>query len=483
MTGWPCSVGLPVQCYISLVQSYQSIPYIHAMFAGLLAIASLVFSLTSLYRVVFCVRAIMKAHPEFGLMKALVHDIGDDMPALAELETISPGVYHQILYHESFTFHPWGLAAFIPGTVRRLGIFAKPEKTKETEKPEQPKTSKKTEEPEQSETSVATEEAAVPEEQKAPEAPKVLEEEKKYRYVDNAAPLFELVEKTLNNNRARLQEAANDLVGFLNKKEHPGKEEGKICKDKQAYCYRPYEKPLLVRFLAHSRNTLKTTENADMVPEEVMESYAYIKKNFARLESDAFVASVIILARKAKREGRNLVLGVETDWVPGMDKRSLQRDLINPFLSELRTMDDKLKSMGLDNVVIVHKNKEEIIDAVKKEMGDEQDDLSNLVMFASEDVLANFMRKTHLDRIKDPKKRPFLAAVDPSLVQKHHNETGDLGDHYSVQMLEMLLLTLELAYGIGNVDVDKVPFVEEYNPSARFVQYLPRAEVLTEKNT
>ncbi|MFQ5953024.1 MAG: radical SAM protein, partial [Candidatus Omnitrophota bacterium] len=84
-----------------------------------LSIVTLVFALTSFERVMNSMRAVRKAHPKFGVWKALTHDISHDKAALDKLGDISLYARYQIMNHETYKFHVPGLIAFIPEFISR----------------------------------------------------------------------------------------------------------------------------------------------------------------------------------------------------------------------------------------------------------------------------------------------------------------------------------------------------------------------------
>jgi hypothetical protein len=186
------------------------------------------------------------------------------------------------------------------------------------------------------------------------------------------------------------------------------------------------------------------------------------------LEAEAMISAMIILARKAKREGQSLIIGLETDWIPGSNKGDLQRDAINPLVREIESLGDKMRSMGLDNVVICHENGEGLAESIVKQAEDTSTDLSNVVVLASEKTVKSesfaCLRSTFGN------KRAFLAAVDTSLLR---DAAPDDFQELRIRIMDMLLLALELASG---KKTPALPIVKEYDELLRLVVFLPEAE-------
>ncbi len=93
----------------------RNLSYTEFMVLPALITLTLIFTVTSLIRVLASFKAIYMAHPEFTLWQILTHNIGHDNMVLSLLKDISPYTYNQILFHETFKFHTAGLATFIPG--------------------------------------------------------------------------------------------------------------------------------------------------------------------------------------------------------------------------------------------------------------------------------------------------------------------------------------------------------------------------------
>jgi galactokinase/mevalonate kinase-like predicted kinase/radical SAM superfamily enzyme YgiQ (UPF0313 family) len=194
-----------------------------------------------------------------------------------------------------------------------------------------------------------------------------------------------------------------------------------------------------------------------------------------RSESDNVIASIIVLARKAKRDGQKLIIGLDTGWIPGMDETGYgtQRDAIGPVITEIENLGDKLHSLGLDNVTVIHKNGEELSDALLAERRKTGTKFSNIVVLASRAALAS-ERFAEL-RSTDSEERAFLAAVDPAEIEAYmagHPGRESAG-RLNIELLKMLSIALDLASG---KEPPQMPLILSYDRKLRIVTFLPKAE-------
>ncbi len=213
----------------------------------------------------------------------------------------------------------------------------------------------------------------------------------------------------------------------------------------------------------------------------VLEDTGYAVRESERInEEDAargIVSATIVLARQAKREGRDLVLGLETDWIPGYQKGALQHNAIDGLIKQIESLGDDLRSMGMDNVKIVSKKKDELLDnwadRIEAEL-DEAGDFSNIIILGSTETIGSF-DNNKLGNIENDK-RAFLAGVDAGKLQQFYAENGEAWDkQVNIEIMEMLLIALELAVGKG----DPVsPIIADLDRVRRIVIFRPKAEPL-----
>ncbi len=193
-----------------------------------------------------------------------------------------------------------------------------------------------------------------------------------------------------------------------------------------------------------------------------------VREGMLSFETEALVSAMIIMARKAKREGQNLIIGLETDWIPGSGKGDLQHDAINPLIKEIESLGDKMRAMGLDNVIICHDKGAGLAEGVLKSADETSTGLSNVVVLASEKTVMSEsfsrLRSTFGNR------RAFLAAVDTSLLRDTApNDFQEL----RIRIIGMLSMALELATGKKAPDLS---IIREYDETLRLVVFLPAAE-------
>ena len=67
-----------------------------------LGILSVTLCLSSFIRVMDCLRAVRKIHPELSVWRALNYDVGSDKKVLNKLKDISIYTYYQVRKHEIF---------------------------------------------------------------------------------------------------------------------------------------------------------------------------------------------------------------------------------------------------------------------------------------------------------------------------------------------------------------------------------------------
>jgi stalled ribosome alternative rescue factor ArfA len=185
----------------------------------------------------------------------------------------------------------------------------------------------------------------------------------------------------------------------------------------------------------------------------------------------SMVSAMMVQARKAKREDKKFVIGIDTSWIPGSAKGSLQSQAITPLLNGIQNLDSVLRSHGMDNVVVVRGEGEDLLQKMEKEAGS-KDALSRSVVLASEKTIAA-IQKAFKDNIKDS---PFMAMVDPRELEKASKGKGSYDqEQLYIQIVTMLMMAVELQ--ASNTPIPNNPLIKDYDPVNKLVRFLPKAEM------
>ncbi|MCX5678999.1 MAG: UTP--glucose-1-phosphate uridylyltransferase [Candidatus Omnitrophica bacterium] len=197
------------------------------------------------------------------------------------------------------------------------------------------------------------------------------------------------------------------------------------------------------------------------------------ENNLNQFEADSAVGDLIILARRAQRENQKLIIGLETDWIPGMNvKGSLQRNAIAALMKEIDGIGETLKSMGLDNVEVIRGSGNDLANTLLTEADKTHTSLHNIVVMAS----TNTINSNSFTALKDANEndRPFLAGIDPTELMKLYDEFGETtSKQLYIRLMQMLYMTLELASG---KEPPQIPLIMSYDKKTRTVIFLPKAE-------
>ena len=268
-----------------------------------------------------------------------------------------------------------------------------------------------------------------------------------------SSQLFGIVESSLNNERAKYIEAGNKLAEGLDKNMATAEIRERVQK------------------------AIGTIEKLDQkgVSPEVLANIELLKKNLNQFEADGAVGSLIVLARKAKKEDQKLIIGLETDWIPGINVRnSLQRQAITALMKEIDSIAEALQSMGLDNVEIIRGNGNQLADAIltAKEAGNTPTKMHNIVVMAS----ANTINSDGFAALRnsDESDRPFLTGIDPTELIKLYTEYGEtVSKQLYIRLASLLYMTLELAAG---KEPPQSPIIVSYDKKMRILMLLPKAD-------
>ena len=206
---------------------------------------------------------------------------------------------------------------------------------------------------------------------------------------------------------------------------------------------------------------------------EIVESSKLLKNNLNQFEADGAVGSLIVLARKAKRENQKLIIGLETDWIPGISvKGSLQKNAIAVLMKEIDSIGEALRSMGLDNVEIVHESGSQLADSLTKAANDSHTNMRNIVVMASKETITSDSFRAFRDA--NEKDKPFLAGIDSIELIKLYEQFGESVSHQlHIELTKLLYMTLEIAAG---KEPPKAPWIQ-YDSAARILFLVPSADL------
>jgi hypothetical protein len=280
-----------------------------------------------------------------------------------------------------------------------------------------------------------------------------------------ATGLFEILESQVNNERTEIVEAANNVIATISRNDaFVGNVDVAELNKSQA----------TAALKDRIRQVISTVESLDEkhVPVELQATVDHLKKRIDQLEADGIVASVINLARKAKYENQKLIIGLETDWIPGYNEiGSLQHQAMNPVIQQIESIPGILRSMGLDNVVLVHANSKDLADSLIKEADKTNTRLSNVVVLASKGTVES----SSFDSLRSTptEAKAFIAAIDPMELEKFLKTNKDSLKYLDIKILEMLSIALDIAAG---KEPPNIPMVISYNRSLRIIMLLPKAE-------
>ncbi len=272
--------------------------------------------------------------------------------------------------------------------------------------------------------------------------------------------------RSSNNTKAMFEEAANRVVSLLRSEsmlKGPSSDH-EIKRQMTAAEIRERAEKIIVAAKAADRSRL---------PPDFGEYVALLKDNLERLEPDAITASLIVKARRASREGKKLIIGIETDWIPGInDKSSLQHNTVSPLIKAVEAVAATLRSLNLEDVVeVVHSDAKNLAGEIMKRAGNDTSNLSNVVILASSNTVDSpgfeILKSTPLEE------RAFIAAVDTTELEKWYKENEYSTKQPDVKIVEMLSIALELS--VGNIEFSKLPIVLGYDAGKRLVIFLPRA--------
>jgi starch phosphorylase len=280
-----------------------------------------------------------------------------------------------------------------------------------------------------------------------------------------AGQLFTLVENTLNSERSKAVSAAKALGSLLEARFNAGTAEPAFTLGVDASA--ADAKSAIEGLISEAERLL-----GGSMPDDIGGVVSLLKNSVGRIEADSLVASMIAMARRANIEGRHLVIGVETGWMSGYGgEKASQQKAMRPLIQEIEQLGAKLRSLGLDNVTVIHKEGDELADALLSTSRSTDTPLSNVVVLAAKSTVdSNAFAAL---RSEPGREGAFIAAVDPAELVRYAREHGDSTELLNIKVVEMLCIALELASG---KEPPHTPLIINYDKGRRIVVFLPKAE-------
>ena len=295
-------------------------------------------------------------------------------------------------------------------------------------------------------------------------------------YGKEAEERFKLLNTIINNRRSRLVEDSNVLIRYI-KEEDPGFMRKGLPKqiNRDENVAKLFMKmSVLLGAVANGEKWYEEKwEDRKDLPNKVRFAAADISKNIDKLEVDNIISSIIILARRAKQEKQRMIIGVELDWIP----RGPMNTKLDSLISEMKKLIADLGKMGLDNLVLVNSNSENLAGDIFSEMRKRTDGYSgetkpsNVIVLASnstiKDHVFNDLRST-----KDNPKRALLAGVNMIDIGEKSGLEYQLNP---VEITRMLSIAVDFALG-KFIDVkDLINLKVEYDGTFRNIIFWPKA--------
>lgn len=284
-----------------------------------------------------------------------------------------------------------------------------------------------------------------------------------------AAKLFEIVEEAANSRRKEFAKEAGQVISAVSSNAKGGfvSDDSMFGKDKAS---------LALTLEVERALAAMDSMEASSFSEDIATKAAELKKNLKQFTADGGVASLIVLARNAKRENQKLIIGLETDWIPeAKNVTSLQHNAISALTREINSIGATLRLMGLDNVEIIQGGKDQLAKAVLDRAGATGTKMKNIVVMASIDTIGSDSFKAFNEA--DDKDRPFIAGVDPRTLLELYKEHGeDVEKQLYVKFAELLYLTLELAAG---KEPPMSSVIVSFDKNKRLLILLPNADIMS----
>ncbi|MBF0252643.1 MAG: UDP-N-acetylglucosamine 2-epimerase (non-hydrolyzing) [Candidatus Omnitrophica bacterium] len=197
---------------------------------------------------------------------------------------------------------------------------------------------------------------------------------------------------------------------------------------------------------------------------------ALFSQSIVEIEVDSVLSNIIVLARKADRGGTNLILGIDFNWIPDLDKEGVTKNAINPLLTRIRLLDKKLKAMGLNKVVVIHGSGDELADNIGKEVPLGKGDYSNVIVLGPK----NMLKKDSFNYLRGntARKGAFFTCIDSA---EPVSKTSADAEYYITEVLEMLNIALNFAMG-KDITIHSMVNMETSDIANRLIMLMPRPE-------
>ncbi|MBF0217142.1 MAG: DUF692 family protein [Candidatus Omnitrophica bacterium] len=132
------------------------------------------------------------------------------------------------------------------------------------------------------------------------------------------------------------------------------------------------------------------------------------------VQAENLLATLMVLGRKAQRENKKLVIGIETDWIPGYkEKGSLEHEALFPLIEAISGLEGKLRKLGIDNVELIHcKSAELARTLLDKIAADHRVSANNMMVLASEETLRSDLFRAL--ESTETECKAFIGEIDPT---------------------------------------------------------------------
>jgi len=288
--------------------------------------------------------------------------------------------------------------------------------------------------------------------------------------------LFELVENTINNRRSETVVSVNAISEYL-------EENGYSEIAPQLFTNPVLRQKATEEMVLRVLGILKLIDENDIqLPENLRAAKEIIEKDITQLRADSIVVSIIVMARRAKRVGQKLIIGIDTSWIPGYKKGNPQHNAMFPLINAIDSLDEALSSMGLNNVIMVKSNGRNFVQELIVTAKENNTDHSNIVVLSSKERIESDLFSVLRDG-KDGK-RAFLAGICmdeiQAAIEKREQEavlSGELSDEiyglsFEIDFLKYFAITLELAMGKTSIVLPDAV----YDKKERKVIFFPKIE-------